>query len=213
MHGPTCVSSVSSIWAQECRSGHEISSRPSRIQFRDSDVGPGAIVWGFKMARTQYGSGDGPKCGLQNIVQGLCQVRASPGSVQGPYVASHMSLDSEHAQDQPGSAMESGVASGVLFRGFKKRRIQLGSIQGHRSALRSVVGVMHNGRTQPDSVHGLRGGPRNIYRKLGQQMYYGECLPEALSTARFSLIHCRDLVSWGSGVFIRVFLKGMTQTS
>ena len=68
-----------------------------------------------------------------------------------------------------------GVGSGVLFRGFKKHRIQLGSIQGHRSALRSVVGVMHKGRTQPDSVHGPRGGPRNIYRKLGQQMYEGEC--------------------------------------
>ena len=112
------------------------------------------------------------------FVEGLCQYRASLGSVQGPYVASHMSLDSEHAQDQPGSVMEYCVGSGVLFRGFKKRRIRLGSIQGHRSALKSVVGVMQKSRTQPDSVHGPRGGPRSIYQKLGQQMYNGECLPD-----------------------------------
>ena len=61
--------------------------------------------------------------GSEIFVKGLCQYRASLGSVQGPYVASHMSLDSEHAQDQPGSVMEAGVGSGVLFRGFKKRRI------------------------------------------------------------------------------------------
>ena len=116
--------------------------------------------------------------GSEIFVKGLCQYRASLGSVQGPYVASHMSLDSEHAQDQPGSVMEAGVGSGVLFRGFKKRRIRLGSIQGHRSALKSVVGVMQKSRTQPDSVHGPRGGPRSIYQKLGQQMYNGECLPD-----------------------------------
>ena len=52
------------------------------------------------------------------------------------------------------------VGSGVLFRGLKKRRIQLGSFQGHRCALRSVVGVMHKGRTQPDSVQRPRSGPR-----------------------------------------------------
>ena len=44
------------------------------------------------------------------------------------------------------------VGSGVFFRGLNKHRIQLGSIQGNRCALRSGVGVMHKGRTQPDSV-------------------------------------------------------------
>ena len=116
--------------------------------------------------------------GSRIFVEGLCKYRSSLDSWQGPYVASHMSLDSEHVQDQPGSAMESCVGSGVLFRGFKKRRIRLGSIQGHRSALRRVIGVMQKSRTQPDSVHGPRGGPRSIYRKLGQQMYNGECLPD-----------------------------------
>ena len=71
------------------------------------------------------------------------------------------------------------VGSGVLFRGLKKRRIQLGSFQGHRCALRSVVGVMHKGRTQPDLVQGPRGGPRSIYRKLRQGICDGECLPVA----------------------------------
>ena len=89
-----------------------------------------------------------------------------------------LSCRDETYEDQPGSVMEAGVGSGVLFRGFKKRRIRLGSIQGHRSALKSVVGVMQKSRTQPDSVHGPRGGPRSIYQKLGQQMYNGECLPD-----------------------------------
>ena len=84
---------------------------------------------------------------------------------------------------------------GVVFRGLNKRRIQRGSFQGHSCALRSVLGVMHNGRTQPDSVYGLRSGPRSIYWKLEQQMSDGESLPESLSSARFSLVHCRDLVS------------------
>ena len=36
--------------------------------------------------------------------EGLCKYRAHAGSVQGPYVGSHVSLKSEQVQDQPGSA-------------------------------------------------------------------------------------------------------------
>ena len=71
------------------------------------------------------------------------------------------------------------VSSGVFFRGLNKCRVQLGSVQGHRLALRSVVGILHKGSTQPDSVNGPRGGLRSIFRKLGQQMCSEECLPEA----------------------------------
>lgn len=63
---------------------------------------------------------------------------------------------------------------------MNKLRIQLGSVEGHRCALESVVRVIHEGRTQPDSIHRPRGGARNIFQKLGQQMCAGECLPEAL---------------------------------
>ena len=94
-----------------------------------------------------------------------------------------------------GQRRELDVDSGVVFRGLNKHRIQLGSIQGHRSALRSVVCVLYKGRFQPDSVHGPRPGPRNIFRQFQQQMCVEECLSEALSSARFSLVHCRDLVS------------------
>ena len=69
------MSSESDIWPEECWSGHGTSSAPSRIQFRECVVGPGAIVWGLKEARTQSGSVEGPKCGLQNISQGLVQVQ------------------------------------------------------------------------------------------------------------------------------------------
>ena len=72
------------------------------------------------------------------------------------------------------------MGSGVLFRILNKLRIQLGSVEGHRCALESVVRVIHEGRTQPDSIHRPRGGARNIFQKLGQQMCAGECLPEAL---------------------------------
>ena len=60
---------------------------------------------------------------------------------------------------------------------------------------KECVGVMHKGRTQPESVNRPRVGPRSIFRKLGQQMCTEECMPEALSSARFSLVHCRNLVS------------------
>ena len=79
-----------------------------------------------------------------------------------------------------GEQRDLDVDSGGLFRGLNKRRIQLGSVQGHRCALRSVVGVMQKGRTQPDSVHRARGGPRSIFREFGQQMCTEKCLPEAL---------------------------------
>ena len=74
---------------------------------------------------------------------------------------------------------ELGVGSGVIFRDLNKHRIQLGSIQGHRCALKNVVGVMHKGRTQPDSVHVPRHEPRSVFWKL-EQMCAGECLLEAL---------------------------------
>ena len=44
------------------------------------------------------------------------------------------------------------VSSGIFFRGLNKCRVQLGSVQGHRLALRSVVGILHKGSTQPDSA-------------------------------------------------------------
>ena len=129
------------------------------------------------------------------FVEGLVPYRAQLGSVQGPYVASHMSLRSEQAQDQPGSGEGPKCGLRSHFQGVNKRRIQLGSVQGHRCVLRSVVGVMHKGRTQPDSVHRPRSGPRRIFWKFKQQMCAGECFPESLSSARFSVVHCRDLVA------------------
>ena len=82
-----------------------------------------------------------------------------------------------------GQQRELDVDSGVVFRGLNNRRIQLCYIQGYRSALRSVVCVLYKGRSQPDSVHGPRPGPRNIFRKFQQQMCAEECLLEALSSA------------------------------
>ena len=114
------------------------------------------------------------------FVEGFVKYRAQIGSVYGAYVASPVSLGSEQAQDQPGSAKGPNVGSGIVFRGLSKHRVQLCSAQYQRYALRGVVDVMHKGGTQPDSVHRPGGGARNIFRKLGQQMCAGECLPEAL---------------------------------
>ena len=166
---------VSSCW-----SGRGTSSAPSRIQFKDHDVGPGVIVWGLKEARTQSGSEEEPKCGLRNICRGLGPVQGQLGSVQGPYVPSHVSLGSEQAQDQPGSGKGPKCGLRSHFQVVNKWRIQLSSVQGHRCVLRSVVGVMHKGRTQPDSVHRPRSGPRRIFWKLEQQMCTGQCFPESI---------------------------------
>ena len=157
---------VSSCW-----SGRGTSSAPSRIQFKDHDVGPGVIVWGLKEARTQSGSEEEPKCGLRNICRGLGPVQGQLGSVQGPYVPSHVSLGSEQAQDQPGSGKGPKCGLRSHFQVVNKWRIQLSSVQGHRCVLRSVVGVMHKGRTQPDAVRGTRSVPGIFFGSL-----YNRCV-------------------------------------
>ena len=77
----------SEIWAKECWSGHGTSAGPSQVQFRESDVGLGAIVWGLEKARTQSGSVEGAKCGLWNICRVLVKVQGpawfSAGRVRG----------------------------------------------------------------------------------------------------------------------------------
>ena len=60
--------------------------------------------------------------------------------------------------------------------------------------LRSVVGVSYKGRTQPDSANGPRGGLWTMCQKHGPQICAEDCLSEAGTSARFSLVHCRDLV-------------------
>ena len=93
---------------------------------------------------------------------------------------------------------------------MNRGRIQPGSIQGHKRVLRSVVGVFYKGRTQPDSANRPRGGLWTTCQKRGPQICAEECLSEAGTRARFSLVHCRDLVL-GSAVLIWVLLKGMTR--
>ena len=65
------------------------------------------------------------------------------------------------------------VGSAVVYRALKKCKLQLGSFQGNRCALRSIVGVMHKGRAQPDSVHRPRDGPKSIYWKLNKSCALG----------------------------------------
>ena len=102
------------------------------------------------------------------------QYRAQLGSVQGQ-MRPHACLSCLNKRSiSIGQRKDLDLGSGVIFRGFNKRRIQFGSVQGHRCALRNVVGVMNKGRTQRDSVHGTRGGSRSISWKLEQQMCTGE---------------------------------------
>ena len=61
------------------------------------------------------------------------------------------------------------VGSEGLYRGLNKLRIQLVSIQGHRCALRSVVGVMQKGRTQPNSERRARVGPGVFFGSLDRR--------------------------------------------
>ena len=150
-------------------------------------MGPGVIFWGLKKGRTQSGSAKDRNVGSGLFVAGFVKYRAQIGSVYGAHVASPVSLGSEQAQDQPGSAKGPNVGSGIVFRGLSKRRVQLCSAQCPRYAPRGVVGVMHKGRTQPDSVHGPRSGPRSTYSKPEEQMYAKECLLKALSTVDSAL--------------------------
>ena len=143
-------------------------------------MGPGVIFWGLKKGRTQSGSAKDRNVGSGLFVAGFVKYRAQIGSVYGAHVASPVSLGSEQAQDQPGSAKGPNVGSGIVFRGLSKRRVQLCSAQCPRYAPRGVVGVMHKGRTQPDSVHRPRSGPRRIFWKLEQQMCTGQCFPESI---------------------------------
>ena len=128
----------------------------------------------MKKARSKSGAKEGQKYGLWNICQGLLKHRAQIGSVQGPYVTSRVSLGSEQMQDQPEAVKKPKCGLSSCLQGLEELQNLLGSFQGNRCALRSVVGVMHKGRAQPDSVHGPRGGARSVYQKLEQQMCAGE---------------------------------------
>ena len=109
------------------------------------------------------------------FVKDMCKYRAQLGSMQGQ-MWPHACLSCLNKRSiSTGQQKDLDLGSGVVFRGFNKRRIQFGSIQGHRCALRNVVAVMNKGGTQCDSVHGRRGGPRSIFWKLEQQMCTGEC--------------------------------------
>ena len=107
------------------------------------------------------------------FVEGFVKYRAQIGSVYGAYVASPVSLGSEQAQDQPGSAKGPNVGSGIVFRGLSKHRVQLCSAQYQRYALRGVVDVMHMGRTQPDSVNGIEVGPGILSQSLKNRCMLG----------------------------------------
>ena len=102
------------------------------------------------------------------FVEGLCKFRTHPGSVQAPTVCelTTVSPDLNKCKTSLGQRRELDVDSGVVFRGLNKHRIQLGSIQGHRCAVRSIVGILHKGSTQPDSLHGPRDGPRSIFQSF-----------------------------------------------
>ena len=120
----------------------------------------------MKKARSKSGAKEGQKYGLWNICQGLLKHRAQIGSVQGPYVTSRVSLGSEQMQDQPEAVKKPKCGLSSCLQGLEELQNLLGSFQGNRCALRSVVGVMHKGRAQPDSVHRPRDGPKSIYWKL-----------------------------------------------
>ena len=54
------------------------------------------------------------------FVEGLCKYRSQLFSVQGPYVASRVSLGSEQAQDQPGSARGHKYGFRSRFQGLEQ---------------------------------------------------------------------------------------------
>ena len=103
------------------------------------------------------------------FVEGLCKFRTHPGSVQAPTVCelTTVSPDLNKCKTSLGQRRELDVDSGVFFRGLNKHRIQLGSIQGNRCALRSGVGVMHKGRTHLSS-------------KAGSELWAQDCRSVAL---------------------------------
>ena len=127
----------------------------------------------MKKARSKSGAKEGQKYGLWNICRGLLKHRAQIGSVQGPYVTSRMSLGSEQMQDQPEAVKKPKCGLSSCLQGLEELQNLLGSFQGNRCALRSVVGVMHKGRAQPDSVHRPRDGPKSIYWKLNKSCALG----------------------------------------
>ena len=73
--------------------------------------------------------------------------------MQGPYVASRLSLRSEQRQDQPEVGKKPGIGHRYRFLVVVEAQNPAGFFQGNRCELRSVVGVMQKGRTQLDSEH------------------------------------------------------------
>ena len=116
---------------------------------------------------------------LQDICRGLVQVQGPPGFSE-ETVGGLMSVP-RHLKSAGPAWVNEGTQMWAL-ESFSGAQTNAGSswvaFRG-RGAVGSVVGVLHKGRTQPDSVNGPRDGPRSIFRKLGEQMDAEECLLEA----------------------------------
>ena len=70
--------------------------------------------------------------GFRIFVEGLVKCRAQIGSVQGPYVASRISLGSEQAQDQPEAGKKPKCGLSSRLQGLEEVQTPAGFLSGQQ---------------------------------------------------------------------------------